>query len=83
VATTAPIALLLGMRENRWSDMLAFLHSPGRGGSPQFPPPLSERSAPHTPGSPSRLQSRIFTASMAFTPISKGSALPCATLTGS
>jgi hypothetical protein len=27
VATTAPIALLLGMRENRWSDMLAFLYS--------------------------------------------------------
>jgi hypothetical protein len=24
---TAPIALLLGVRENRWSDMLAFLHA--------------------------------------------------------
>jgi hypothetical protein len=39
---------------------------PGRGGPPQFPPPLSERSAPLTPGSSSRLPSRIFTASMAF-----------------
>ena len=29
--------------------------SPGRGGPLQFPPPLSERSAPPTPGSPSRL----------------------------
>ena len=28
---------------------------PGRGGPLQFPPPLSERSAPLTPGSPSRL----------------------------
>src|SRR5262249_29715703 len=44
--------------------------SPGRGGSPQFPPPPSERSAPHTPRSSSRLQSRSYTASMAFTLIS-------------
>src|SRR5215469_8421488 len=41
--------------------------SPGRGGSPQFPPPPSERSASHTPRSSSRLQSRSYTASMAFT----------------
>lgn len=41
--------------------------TPGRGGPPQFPPPPSERSAPHTPESPSRLQSRSYTASMAFT----------------
>ena len=39
---------------------------PGRGGSPQFPPSPSIRSAPSTPGSPSRLQSRLCTASMAF-----------------
>jgi hypothetical protein len=44
--------------------------SSGRGGPPQFPPPPYERSAPHTPGSPSRLHSRICTASMAFTVIS-------------
>ena len=30
--------------------------SPGRGGPPQFPPPPSIRSAPHTPGSSSRLR---------------------------
>src|SRR5215471_1851464 len=41
--------------------------TPGRGGPLQFPPPLSERSMSSTPGSPSRLPSRIFTASMAFT----------------
>ena len=38
-----------------------------RGGSPQFPPSPSQRSAPSTPRSPSRLLSRVFTASMAFT----------------
>jgi hypothetical protein len=43
---------------------------PGRGGPPQFPPPPSIRSAPHTPGSPSRLLSRLCTASMAFALIS-------------
>ena len=40
--------------------------SPGRGGPLQFPPPPLIRSAPHTPGSPSRLHSRIYTASVAF-----------------
>jgi transposase InsO family protein len=40
---------------------------PGRGGPPQFPPSLSERSAPHTPRSSSRLHSRLSIASMAFT----------------
>ncbi len=40
--------------------------SPGRRGPLQFPPSLSERSAPLTPGSSSRLPSRVFTASMAF-----------------
>jgi hypothetical protein len=39
---------------------------PGRGGSPQFPPPPSERSAPSTPGSSSGLRSGIYTSSMAF-----------------
>ena len=55
---------------------------PGRGGPPQFPPPPSIRSAPHTPGSSSRLRSRLCTASMAFAPISRGSALPCPPGTG-
>ncbi|MBB5155626.1 transposase [Saccharopolyspora phatthalungensis] len=68
---------------SRRNKLTTTLHrSPGRGGPPQFPPPLSERSAPHTPGSPSRLQSRNYTASMAFTPIPKGSAPPATTLTG-
>ena len=40
---------------------------PGRGGPPQFPSPPSERSTPPTPESPSRLHSRLYTASMAFT----------------
>jgi hypothetical protein len=40
--------------------------SPGRGGPPQFPPPPSERSEPHTPGGSSGLQSRIYAPSMAF-----------------
>jgi hypothetical protein len=40
---------------------------PGRGGPPKFPPPPYERSEPSTPESPSGLQSRILTPSMAFT----------------
>src|SRR5215216_5079281 len=39
---------------------------PGRGGPPQFPPPPCERSEPHMPGSPSGLQSRLSTPSVAF-----------------
>ena len=34
---------------------------PGRGGPPQFPPPPSDRSTPHTPGSSSGPHSRLFT----------------------
>src|SRR6185295_10583580 len=41
--------------------------SPGRGRPPLFPPSPSQRSAPSTPGSSSRLNSRFCTASMAFT----------------
>ena len=36
------------------------------GGSPRFPLPPSQRSAPHTPGGSSGLHSRLFTPSMAF-----------------
>jgi hypothetical protein len=39
---------------------------PGRGGSPRFPLPPSQRSEPITPGSPSGLRSRIYTLSVAF-----------------
>jgi len=55
--------LATGYRAPRSGDLP---QSPGRGRPPQFPPPPSERSAPSTPGSSSRLHSRIFTASMAF-----------------
>src|SRR4051812_23025352 len=75
-----PLPEVIGYRTPR-SDNI-FRRLPGQGGPPQFPPPLSERSAPHTPGSSSRLQSRSYTASLAFTPISKGSALPGAALAG-
>ena len=44
----------------------ALRRSPGRGGPPKFPPPPCERSEPLTPGSPSGLQSRLYTPSVAF-----------------
>src|SRR4051794_688163 len=75
-----PLPEVIGYRTPRSGNIPRRL--PGGGGPPQFPPPLSERSAPHTPRSSSRLQSRCYTASMAFTPISKGSALPGPTLSG-
>ena len=49
-----PLPGVTGYRTPRSSDMIR--RSPGRGGPPQFPPPPSIRSAPHTPGSPSRLR---------------------------
>jgi hypothetical protein len=55
---------------------------PGRGGPPQFPPPPSMRSAPNTPGVPHGCASGLYTASMAFAPISRGSALPAAATEG-
>ncbi len=72
-----PFPEIIGYRTPRSDNTTR--RSPDRGGPLQFPPPPSERSEPHTPGSSSRLQSRRYTASMAFTPISKGSALPSAT----
>ena len=72
---SGPLPGITGYRTPGSGDMIR--RSPGRGGPPQFPPPPSIRSAPHTPGSPSRLRSRLCTASMAFAPISRGSALPC------
>ena len=56
--------------------------SPGRGGPPQFPSPLSERSTPHTPEGSWRLRFRFFTASMAFTVISAARLPLLPTLTG-
>ena len=55
----------------RDSDRTNIRRLPGRGAPPQFPPSRSERSAPHTPRSSSRLHSRLSTASMAFTLISE------------
>src|SRR5712692_408316 len=50
---------------------------PGRGGPPQFPPPPSERSEPHTPGGSSGLHSRLFTPSMAFALTTRARLLLC------
>ena len=48
-----PLPGVTGYRTPRSGDKIR--RSPGRGGPPQFPPPPSIRSAPHTPGSSSRL----------------------------
>ena len=49
-----PLPGFTGYRTPRSGNTIR--RSPGRGGPPQFPPPPSIRSAPHTPGSPSRLR---------------------------
>ncbi len=49
---------------------------PGRGGPLQFPPPLSERSVPLTPGSPSRLHLQDLHRFHGLRPEARGSALP-------
>ena len=49
---------------------------PGRGGPPQFPSSPSERSAPHTPGSPSRLHDQALHRFHGLRPDFGGSALP-------
>ena len=48
-----PFPGVTGYRTPRSGDTIR--RSPGQGGPPQFPPPLWIRSAPHTPGSSSRL----------------------------
>src|ERR1700739_2893405 len=48
----------------------------GRGGPLQFPTPLSERSAPPTPGSPSRLHLQDLRRFHGLRPLPPGSALP-------
>ena len=53
----------------------------GRGGPLQFPPSLSERSAPPTPGSSSRLRFQDLRRFHGLRPDTPGSALPCPTLT--
>src|ERR1022692_2770099 len=49
---------------------------PGRGGPPQFPPSPSIRSAPHTPGSSSRLRFQALRRFHGLHPEFGGSALP-------
>src|SRR5229473_1993774 len=56
--------LITGYRARRSSSRSH--RPPGRVGSPQFPPPPSERSVPHTPGGSSGLHSRLYTPSVAF-----------------
>src|SRR6476659_3653891 len=51
----------------------------GRGGPVQFPPPLSERSEPLTPESPSRLHLQDLHRFHGLRPSPPGSALPCPT----
>src|SRR6476620_11964082 len=55
---------------------------PGRGGPLQFPPPLSERSEPLTPGSPSRLHFQDLHRFHGLRPSLPGSALPRPTPSG-
>src|SRR5271165_1312525 len=63
--TTSTSRLTAGYR-TRTSGRTRSIGPPGRGGSPQFPPPPSERSEPHTPGGSSGLKSRVYAPSMAF-----------------
>jgi hypothetical protein len=51
---SGPLPGITGYRTPRSGNTIR--RSPGRGGPPQFPPPPSIRSAPHTPGSSSRLR---------------------------
>jgi len=69
-----PLPGVTGYRTPRSGDKIR--RSPGRGGPPQFPPPLSARSAPHTPGSPSRLRIQALRRFHGLHPDFGGSALP-------
>jgi hypothetical protein len=53
---------------------------PGRGGPPQFPPPPSDRSTPHTPGSSSGLRFQALHPFHGLHPDGPGSALPLSRL---
>ena len=66
--------LLTGYRHPR-SDGVTTAAA-GRGGPPQFPPPPSERSAPSTPGSSSRLHIQDLHRFHGLRPERPGSALP-------
>ena len=69
-----PLPGVTGYRTPRSGSTIRRL--PGRGGPPQFPPPPSIRSAPHTPGSPSRLRFQALRRFHGLRPDFGGSALP-------
>jgi hypothetical protein len=71
-ATHFPRSSVIG----RHAPATPFRRLPGRGGPPQFPPSLSIRSAPHTPGSPSRLRFQALRRFPGLRPEVGGSALP-------
>src|SRR6516225_6299714 len=63
-----------GYRTGRSDDRSAA--SPGRGGPPQFPPPPSQRSTPHTPGGSSGLRFQALHPFHGLRPERPGSAPP-------
>ena len=69
-----PLPEVIGYRTPRSGSTIR--RPPGRGGPPQFPPPPSIRSAPHTPGSPSRLRFQALHRFHGLHPEFGGSALP-------
>ena len=71
---TPPTSRNTGYKARRSDDIIR--RSPGRGGPLQFPPPPLIRSAPHTPGSPSRLHFQDLHRFRGLRPDGGGSALP-------
>ena len=65
--------LITGYRARRSGGIRS---PPGRGGPPQFPPPPSERSAPHTPGGSSGLHLQALHPFHGLHPDDPGSAPP-------
>jgi hypothetical protein len=69
-----PLPGVTGYRARRSND--SFRRPPGRGGPPQFPPPPSERSEPHTPGGSSGLHVQALHPFHGLHPDDPGSAPP-------
>src|SRR5216683_3959788 len=72
---SSPFPEVIGYRTPRSGDTIR--RPPGRGGPPQFPPPPSMRSAPHTPGSPSRLRFQALRRFHGLHPDFGGLGTPC------
>jgi hypothetical protein len=70
-----PLPGVTGYRTPRSGSTIRRL--PGRGGPPQFPPQPSIRSAPHTPGSPSRLRFQALRRFHGLHPDFGGLGTPC------